>query len=304
MTYDPPAIDIITTNKLGIGQPAYGAFSNIMDHEKLNDLWALDIDTAYRDVTPGVFDNLAYENASASHAQLSLLPRNAEVLQDLGLGAREAYLSHIEKMVVETNPEKTSIEAFAEQPAVDRREFLERALSEGLSPAEAIDVALTRQSGDMRPHQDILNSTALGGIPTTAQFANDVIASEVSYSSWSGSPPNFDAILSAAAAHRTGDMRSAGALVIDYTDDRKINGSSIVNIDFGEETVAVLPGGGVQMVTHADGRVAPVEAMLPEAAQALLSMIETARRQENAGKLDIGRSVVEEAKRQGISEDQ
>ncbi|MGI9500453.1 MAG: hypothetical protein ACR2P3_10465, partial [Geminicoccaceae bacterium] len=151
---------------------------------------------------------------------------------------------------------------------------------------------------------EILNSRNLNGTATPAGFANDAVAFEAIYSKMSGARPNFEAIVAAGEAHGAGDARSAGALVTDYHDNGKIDGSNLVNVSFGDETYAVLPGGGVQAMAQADGTMARVESMRPETARGLLSMVETAREQERAGKVDIAYDVVDEARRQGVSSDQ
>ena len=293
----------------------------------LDPTWSLDLDPRYRGAVPGTFDDLAREKAAGTHAHLMTWPEgSAAVLQDLELDTEEAYLSHIEETVattklpadviidrmqsaviqagvtMENDPTKSAAEAFAEQPPIDRRESLEQALSQGLSPAAALDVALARAQGDLRPFQEILSDTSRGSIPKTAHFADDALAFEGLYSRATGARPDFDAIVAAGDAHRAGDVRSAGALVTDYHDNGKIDGSNLVNVRIGAETYAVIPGGdGVQMVSQSDGTVAPVETMRPDTARALLSMVDVARKQEWAGQMDIAESVVEDAALQGAS---
>ena len=325
VNYDPPSANVYTTTKLGVGLGRFGLYGSEMEQRRFDSAWSLDLDSQYRGETPGVFDEVAREKAAASHAQLSLPARSADVLRGQGLGTREAYLERIEETVERTNlpadlvvermhhavhqagialesdPSLSAGEAFAAQPVIDRRASLEMALSSGLSSAAALDVALARSQGDMRPINDVLTSRNLNGTSTPAGFANDAVAFEAFYSEMSGSRPSFDAIAAAGHAHHVGDQRSAGALVTDYRDNGVIDGSNLINVSFGDETYAVLPGGGAQMVAQPDGTMAPVEAMRPETARGLISMIETARKQEHVGKVDIALDVVEEAGRHGVS---
>ena len=317
--YDPPSANVYTTTKTGVGVMRVGAYVSEMEKERLDSDWALNRQDA--------FDQFTREKAAASYAQLSLAPRSAEVLDGLGLGTREAFFGHIEENInntnlpgdlvvsrmhvainqaaiaVENDPTKSAEQAFAEQPAINRPGPDRLVMDQRLSPVEALDVALARADGDMRPIQDIINSRSLSGASMGSDFANDAVTMDAIYGYMSGQHPNFDAVVAAAEAHRAGDTRSAGALIIDYHEDGVIDGSNVVNVSFGDETYAVLPGGGKRAVTQPDGTIKTVDAMDPDTARGLLSMIETVRQRERANKVDVAKSVIDEAARQGVSFD-
>ena len=317
VNYDPPSATVYTTSKSGIGIMRFGAYGSRMTKETLDSDWAHGPREA--------FDPATRDKAVASHAQLSLAPRSADVLTSLGIESREAFLDHIEQTIdrtrlpasvvvdrmhaavyqagtaIENDPNKSAVEAFAEQSPIDRPHLDHLVLDERLSPSAALDVVLARSEGDMRPVDEIISSRRLNGNSVATSFVDDAFTMDSIYSHISGGIPKFEAVAAAGEAHLAGDERSAGALVTDYRDNGVIDGSNIVSVSFGNETYAVLPGGGVQMVAQSDGTMAPVEAMHPETARGLMSMIDTARRQEHAGKVDIALDVIEEAGRQGVS---
>ena len=279
VTYDPPSAKAYVTDNYGVGIARIGIYGSSMEERSYDANWALDISADYRGETPGRLGDAARYDAIGSYNQMSVFRGNAEVLDGLGLGSEEAYLKHIEETVartklpgkvvvqrmdravrdaaltMENDPTKTVTEAFAEQPKIDRRNSLEQALSQGKPPDVALELAMARANGDTRPDADILDDIKMNGLSRGAAIANDALAFATVISGVTETPTNFDAVVAAGSARNAGDGRSVGALVTDYYDNGRVDGSNVVQATIGSRSYGVTPGGAVVTTEMPDGSV-------------------------------------------------
>lgn len=283
VTYDPPSGKAIVTDNYGVGIARFAGYVSDLEKHEYDGRWALDVSPDYKGGTPGKLSDIEREDARGSYRQMTVLSGsadfggNARVLDGLGFKSEDSYLQHIENVVAKSqlpgsvviarmdravrdtamamkkDPTKSVADAFGEQPPIDRRNPMEQALSQGTRADTALELALARDNGDLRPNSDILRDIIAKGPSPAAMIADDAIGFETIRSHLTGTPVDFDAVVAAGKARADGDSRSPGALVMDHHDNGKVDGSNVVEASIGEQSYGVTPGGGVVTEPQDDG---------------------------------------------------